>query len=72
MSEETQQEPERPSITLHDIAAVVQILDVCTARSVWKPAELSSVGRIYDRLSAFLEGAGYTTESAAETPKETE
>ena len=57
---------ERPNITLHDIAAVVQILDVCTSRAVWRPQELSGVGKIYDRLTAFLQGAGYNMEPAAD------
>lgn len=48
----------RPTITLQDIASVVEILQICTARGVWKATELSVVGGLYDRLTGFLEGAG--------------
>jgi len=64
---EESMDAERPTISLHDIAAVVQILDVCTARAVWKPQELSGVGKLYDKLVVFLDGAGYkTTKSVPE------
>jgi len=52
------QEPVKPSITLQDIASVVEIMRVVTDRGVWKVSELSSVGQVYDRLVAFLEAAG--------------
>lgn len=52
------QEPVKPSITLQDIASVVEIMRVVTDRGVWKVSELSAVGQIYDRLVAFLEAAG--------------
>lgn len=48
----------KPTITLQDIASVVEILQICTARGVWKATELSVVGGLYDRLTGFLEGAG--------------
>lgn len=67
MSNEVQDSPtadSKSTITLNDIAAVVQILNVCTTRAVWKSQELSSVGQLYDRLVAFLEGAGVTMEPA--------
>lgn len=52
------QEPVKPSITLQDIASVVEIMRVVTDRGVWKVTELSAVGQVYDRLVAFLEAAG--------------
>lgn len=57
MSEENQEQA-KPSITLQDIASVVEILKVVTDRGVWKVTELSAVGQLYDRLTSFLEGAG--------------
>lgn len=50
-------ESTRPSITLNDIASVVEVLKVCTERGVWKVGELSSVGQLYDKLTGFLESA---------------
>lgn len=49
--------PKKPSITLNDIAQVVEVLRVCTERGVWKANELSSVGALFDRLTAFLQDA---------------
>lgn len=50
-----QDESIRPSITLNDIASVVEVLKVCTERGVWKVGELSSIGQLYDKLNSFLE-----------------
>lgn len=58
MTEESQTPEQRPSITLQDIASVVEILKVVTDRGVWKVSELSAVGQLYDRLTTFLDGAG--------------
>lgn len=52
------QDTVKPSITLQDIASVVEIMRVVTDRGVWKVTELSAVGQVYDRLVAFLEAAG--------------
>lgn len=49
---------QKPSITLQDIASVVEILRVCTERGVWRIGELSTVGSLYERLVSFLDGAG--------------
>lgn len=64
MSEEAQAPDQRPSITLQDIASVVEILKVVTNRGVWKVSELSAVGQLYDRLSTFLDSAGVTIKKA--------
>lgn len=67
MSEESivpNDEPVRPSITLQDIASVVEILKVCTDRGVWRVSELTTVGQLYERLVAFLEGAGMAVDTS--------
>lgn len=60
----TNEEPVRPSITLQDIASVVEILKVCTDRGVWRISELTTVGQLYERLVSFLEGAGMTVNTS--------
>lgn len=74
MSEEsTNTETAKPTITLQDIASVVEVLKVCTERGVWRVQELSGVGRLYDRLTTFLESAGVSvpaTDSAEPETKE--
>lgn len=57
-------EVKKPSINLTDIAQCVEVLRVCTERGVWRPAELSGVGQLYDRLSAFLTEAGVELDRA--------
>lgn len=64
----TEENQPRPSITLQDIASVVEIMRVCTERGVWRVNELSTVGAVYDRLTAFLDGAGFKFGPETETP----
>lgn len=49
---------EKPNLTLQDLTLMVQILQVGTSRGAWKADELSSVGGLYDRITAFLTAAG--------------
>lgn len=56
-----------PTLTLHDISAVVEIFRVITERGVWKPSELSTVGAVYDRLVNFLRSAGVNTDADTES-----
>ena len=60
--ETTSPEEKKPSINLTDIAQCVEVLRVCTERGVWRPNELSGVGQLYDRLTAFLSEAGVSTD----------
>lgn len=53
-----------PTLTLTDIANVVQVISLATQRGAWRPNELSSVGSLYDKLVAFLESAGVGVEPA--------
>ena len=62
MSEE-QSEDKKPNLTLQDIAAMVQVIQVDTERSTWKPEELSTVGILYDRMMSFLSAAGVNPNS---------
>ena len=50
--------PDKPAISLRDMVLVMQILHECTKRGAWQADELSAVGGLYDRLSAFLTSAG--------------
>lgn len=66
-----QQIPEnRPTITLSDISAVIEVMRVVTERGVWKASELSTVGGLYDRLSKFLESTESQTKSDTQSNKE--
>lgn len=59
MSEETQTNtgantPEDVSLNVQDIVNVVKIIDVVSGRGAVKGDEMSSVGRVRDRLVAFV------------------
>jgi len=56
---------EKPNLTLQDLSMMVQILQVGTSRGAWKADELSSVGGLYDRITAFLTAAGVATKKDA-------
>lgn len=63
-------EQTKPTLSLQDLALMVQILQVGTKRGAWKAGELSSVGVLYDRITAFLNAAGVLTKT--ENEEETE
>jgi hypothetical protein len=68
MSETTQENPE--SLGLQDIANMIQLITVVTQRGAIKPAEMSAVGELYDRLVAFIRSAGVEVSEEDSTPKE--
>ena len=66
-----QNEVENPKITMEDIVLVQRILALASSRGAFRAEEMSSVGRVYDRVSAFVthntpseEGSEGTTESS--------
>ena len=46
-----------PELTINDLLALRNLIEVVTARSAFKANELSSVGILFDRLNAFLEAS---------------
>lgn len=77
MSEETKA-PEAPAttaeneqatgaeLTVNDLAALKQIIDVASQRGTFKPNEMVTVGQTYAKLEAFL-GEIQAAQQAAET-----
>jgi len=66
-------EQAKPNLTLQDLTMMVQVLQIGTTRGTWRADELSSVGGLYDRISAFLSAAGVAVKknpSDSEEPKE--
>ena len=53
--ENTQQNPQPQNITVADLDLLRSIVDLATARGAFRASELSQVGAVYDKLSAFLE-----------------
>jgi hypothetical protein len=63
----TPQTPENvaPGFSLNDLRAIQQIISISSARGAFKAEEMTSVGLVYDRLTAFLRAS----EAAAEAAK---
>lgn len=51
-------------LSLADLAAVVQIIDITTKRGAYEGAELESVGKVRNRFAAFVEA-----QQAAQEPE---
>lgn len=52
----TEQE-QRPSLTLHDLNLMLQLIESGFERKAFKIDEMSTVGGLYDRISLFLNAA---------------
>ncbi len=59
MSENTQEtvQETQPAadLSVNDLAALKSIIDVASARGAFKPNEMTTIGQVYDKLSAFLD-----------------
>jgi len=55
MSDETNEvQTPPPSMTINDIAFLVQIIEIVAQRGAFKADELSTVGAVYDKVKAFI------------------
>ena len=52
-----QEQEQAPGLSLQDISAAVQIIDVVTPRGAFRGEELASVGTVRERFMAFLRHA---------------
>jgi len=68
---EAQQEeveaPGGPELTVQDLGALKQIIDVASSRGTFKPNEMAVVGQTYNKLEAFLNAV---SSQQAQTPGE--
>lgn len=71
MAEEVKQEETgnvpAAELTINDLNAVKTILDVASQRGAFRANELEAVGKIYNKLNAFLESV---TPKQPETPEQ--
>lgn len=65
MEEQVQETQQMPQLTLNDMAALANIINVASKRGAFNANELSSVGSVYDKLNAFV-----TAAQAAQTQQE--
>jgi len=61
-------------LTVNDIAAALQVIDIVTARGAFRGDELSQVGALRDKLAAFVKASqeAQSSEEAVDTPAEAE
>ncbi len=57
-----------PEITLQDLQLMKQIIDICSTRGAFKPAEMATVGSVYNKLDSFLQAVA-DQQKAAEGDK---
>jgi len=43
-----------PELTVQDLAAIKQIIDVASSRGAFKPNEMMTIGQVYTKLETFL------------------
>jgi hypothetical protein len=53
-AEATETTAAAPELTVNDLSALKQIIDVASQRGAFKPNEMVSVGTIYNKLEIFL------------------
>lgn len=58
VSTEQASAPAAPQLSLTDLVNVLQVIKTCSSRGAFKADELSQVGGLYDRLTAFLISTG--------------
>lgn len=68
-SENTEQTTDSQSIelTVNDLNALKQIIDVASSRGAFKPNEMSVVGNVYTKLENFLNAVAAQQQAAGET-----
>jgi len=59
---------QKPSLSLQDIVVILDILNVASTRNAFRVEEYSTVGAIFQKLSAIVQAAG--TNNSTEPPTE--
>ena len=57
-----------PDLTITDLTALKQIIDVASSRGAFKPNEMVTVGQTYSKLEAFLNAVS-NAQQKPEQPK---
>lgn len=55
VEESTQQPPQGPDLNISDLMGVKNVLEVAIGRGAFKATEVEAVGKIFNKLNAFLE-----------------
>jgi len=60
---------ENTQLTLADLASIHSIIEAATTRGAFRASELTPVGAIYDKLTAFLQAANANAVKADGEPE---
>lgn len=66
MSEENVTENAAPQLGIGELAAVIQVIDVCSKRGAFEGSELETIGALRGRIAAFVQANTPAQEEAAE------
>jgi hypothetical protein len=66
--EATAQEQAPAELTVQDLTAIKQIIDVASSRGAFRANEMATVGTVYNKLESFL-GAVAAQQEPKEEPK---
>ena len=69
-TQDTQPASDQVTLTLDDLSAVLSIVDVATQRGAFRPKEFTAIGKVYEKISNFLEqvkGVNTSDADAGET-----
>lgn len=61
-----------PNLTINDLVALRNIIDIASSRGAFRAPELRDVGEAYNRLHAFIEATVAQQATAAETAEKGE
>lgn len=62
---------ENTQLTIADLASIHSIIEAASQRGAFRANELTQVGTVYDKLSAFLQAAQAQVAAAEQPPAET-
>lgn len=55
--QQVQQQENSIDLTITDLSNIKTIIDIAASRGVFKPAEMTAIGTVYNKLAGFLEAA---------------
>lgn len=65
-----EQQQENFDLTLQDLNALRAIIDIAAQRGAFKPAEMTAVGTVYNKLTGFLDNVA--KQQQAQQPEQTQ
>jgi uncharacterized phage protein gp47/JayE len=55
VQQQQEQAPAGPDLNIQDLVGLKSVIDVATQRGAFKAAEMEAIGKLYNRLNAFIE-----------------